>query len=69
MVLRSGTNDTLTQLYFNIYNNRIFARSGSVSQFINNDWNKLAFTSDIPTSLKNPNKLTLKDSSFVEEEI
>lgn len=60
MVLRSGTHDTLTQLYFNIYNNRIFARSGSVSQFINNDWNKLAFTSDIPTSLKNPNKLTLK---------
>lgn len=58
-VVRGGTNDTFSQLYFNHSGDgRIFVRSGSKNNYLSHSWKTLAFTSDIPTSLKNPNALS-----------
>lgn len=51
MVVRSNSWDTLSQLYFNANNNRIFVRSGTNSNFTSKDWSTLAYISDIPTKL------------------
>lgn len=51
MVIRSNSWDTLSQLYFNAYNNRVFVRSGITSNLTSKGWNTLAFTSDLPTKL------------------
>lgn len=49
MVIRSGGQDTLSQIYFNHNNHKIFVRSGSSNTtspvyFANMDWKQLAFT-------------------------
>lgn len=49
MVIRSNSWDTLSQLYFNANNNRVFVRSGSTSNLTSKGWNTLALTSDIPS--------------------
>ena len=53
MVIRAGGNDTLTQIYFNYDNAKVFVRSGntggSTADVSNRAWHQLAFTSDIPT--------------------
>ena len=49
MVIRSNGWDTLSQLYFNANNRRIFVRSGNNSNLTSKSWETLAFTSDIPS--------------------
>ena len=51
MVVRSNSWDTLSQIYFNSSNNRMFVRSGSNNSYTTRSWDTLAFTSDIPTKL------------------
>lgn len=51
MVVRSNSWDTLSQIFFNASNNRMFVRSGTNSNFTTQSWKTLAFTSDIPTNL------------------
>ena len=49
MVIRSNSWDTLSQLYFNANNHRIFVRSGTNSNLPSRSWETIAFTSDIPS--------------------
>ena len=49
MVIRSNSWDTLSQLYFNANNRRIFVRSGTNSNLPSKSWDTIAFTSDIPS--------------------
>ena len=51
LVVRGGDNDTLTQLYFNYNNSRAFIRSSNLGGLPSAKWNRVAFTSDIPTKL------------------
>lgn len=51
MVIRSGEHDTLTQLYFNFLNNRIFVRSGDKLGFASRDWQTIAFTDSTVASV------------------
>ena len=50
LVVRGGTNDTLTQLYFNYSDGKAFIRSGNLSGLPSAPWNQFAFISDIPTN-------------------
>ena len=54
MVIRGGDQDTLTQIYFNHDDDRVFLRSGSTSNafatyIANQSWKEIAFKSAIPT--------------------
>lgn len=51
MVVRSNSWDTLSQIFFNASNNRMFVRSGTNSNYTTRSWDTIAFTSDIPTKL------------------
>lgn len=43
--------------------NRLYVRSGATTAW-DNGWQAIAYLNDIPTSLKNPNKLTLSAGAF-----
>lgn len=62
LVVRGGDHDTLSQVYFNYNNNKVFVRSGNSSNIANGvgTWAKLAFVTDnvaSATKLKTSRKI------------
>lgn len=54
----------LTQIYFADGGRPYITATWDSTKLSSRTWNQIAFTSDIPTSLKNPNKLTLSAGTF-----
>ena len=55
----------LTQIYFADGGRPYITATWDSTKLSDRTWKKIAFTSDIPTSLKNPNTLTLSAGAFV----